>query len=235
MHWYYLLPLVTFFINLFLAIFVLSRNPKETLNKFYFIVTFALMIWCVGDTFFLLAKTAEEAVISDKLSFIGSTLSAIFILKFFLVFSKRPIKSKFINLLLYLYFVPFAVLSFGTTLVERTAVATSWGFAIVPGPLYPLFTLSLIGYVVMGIVVCFLSYIRTTSRQVKIQARLLILAESIPLTGGFILQVLPSLAGYQLIPLTSTLTTITAIINAYAIIRYGLMTITPEIAAKDIG
>lgn len=234
MHWYFLLPLTTFFINLFLAVFVLSRNPKDTLNKYYFTVVFALMIWCVGDVFFLLAKTAADAVAADKLSYVGSTLSAIFILKFFLVFSKKPIKNTLLNLFVYLYFLPYTILAFGTTLIERTAEPTQWGFVLIPGPVYPVFTMSLIIYVLLGLAVCIQWYLGTKDPQEKNQARLLIIAESIPLIGGFLMQVLPSILGYQLIPLTSTLTTVSAVIISFAMLRYGLMTITPEIAAKDI-
>ena len=57
----------------------------------------------------------------------------------------------------------------------------------------------------------------------KKQAKLLIIAISIPLIGGITTEALPEFLNFTILPLSTTLTTITSIIIAHAIFNYNLM------------
>jgi PAS domain S-box-containing protein len=63
---------------------------------------------------------------------------------------------------------------------------------------------------------------------------MIIIAICVPLFGGTFAQVIVPLLGYESISITTTLTTITAGIIAYTMVKYGLMTITPGMAASNI-
>jgi HAMP domain-containing protein len=57
----------------------------------------------------------------------------------------------------------------------------------------------------------------------KIQIKLIIVGVSVPLVGGIITQIIPVILGFKMIPLTSTLTTFTAVIVAYGMVKHELM------------
>jgi signal transduction histidine kinase len=93
----------------------------------------------------------------------------------------------------------------------------------VRGNLYIPYTLYLVLYVIIGFSLCYRFYPKSTTPKEKTQTKLLIAAISVPLVGGISTQIIPVILGIKMIPMTSILTTITAIIIAYAIVKHKLM------------
>ena len=89
MNWYALLPLAAFFANIALACFILYRDPKAKLNRTYTFITVALVIWALGDLLIFTAITSEAAMIGNKIGIVGTSVTAPFLLYFFLLFTKN--------------------------------------------------------------------------------------------------------------------------------------------------
>jgi PAS domain S-box-containing protein len=121
-----------------------------------------------------------------------------------------------------------------TNLISRSGEVAYWGYAAVRSYLYPPMTFYMVGYISIGLVYCYKFYKMIPSTKEKTQAKLLIFAFLIPLIGGSLTQVVFPLIGLKVVPLSTTLTTITSGIIAFAMVRYGLMSITPGMAAENI-
>ncbi len=225
MNYYALLPLVAFSANVTLGCYILYMDSKNNVNRLFSLVTFALAIWALGNFFTFTSLTPEAALHWDKLGTLGSSLYPVFLLHFFLVFTKRKFISRKIYLMpLYLPSCFFIFVHFTTNLITESVELVYWGYKSVHGTLYFVLTLYIIGYVIAGFYFCYNFYLKDASAKEKIQAKFLMIAITIPLVGGTITEVISPILGFDVLPLSTTLTTIMVVIIACAIVWYKLMT-----------
>jgi PAS domain S-box-containing protein len=228
-----ILALIASFANIVLGIYIFYRNPKEKLNRLYALVTFSLAIWSFGNFVFFLSTTPQEAAMRDKIGTLGAAFTACFLLHFFIVFTKEQIRKTYI-VFIYLVQSIFIIIDLTTGLLTESAKPVSWGYSIIAGPLYIPFTLSVVAYISFGLFLCYKLHLSAKSPKDKIQTKLLIIAVGVPLLVGIISEIIPDIIGFEIVPLASTLSSVTAVIIAYAMLKYGLMTITPEMVAENI-
>ena len=225
MNIYSLLPLIAFFANIILGCFLLYRDSKDKLNRLFSLFTFALAIWAITDFLTFTALTPEIGLYWDKIGMIGSSFTPVFLLQYFLVFSKNKfISKKGFFILLYLPAIFFIFAGLTTNLISKQGETVYWGQNTHPGVLFFPFTIYVAGYILIGLFSCYKFYKLTTKTTEKKQTMLLIVATSIPLIGGIITEAIPDLFGFKILPLSTTLTTIASLIIAYAIFKYKLMT-----------
>ena len=224
MNYYSLLPLIAFFANVILGCYILYKDPKNRLNILFSLFVFSLAIWSLTDFLTFTASTSEIGLYWGRLGTIGSAISPVVLLHYFLVFSKnKHISKKRVYIPLYLPAFFFIIVSCTTTLISESGRPTYWGYTTTSGLLYAPLAFYIVGYITIGLFSCYKFYKKTTSRKEKTQAKLLIIAISVPLIGGIITQVIPDIFVINILPLSTTLTTITAIIISYTIFRYSLM------------
>jgi PAS domain S-box-containing protein len=77
-------------------------------------------------------------------------------------------------------------------------------------------------------------YLRSKPGNEKQQAKLMFIGMSVPLLTAFVTELFPYAFGFEVVPLASSTTTITALFIAYAMLRYKLMSLTPSLAAENI-
>ena len=235
MNFYAILPLLSFIANIFLGFYVIYNNPKNKLNKLYAFFTFSLALWSIGSFFTFISATPELALIWDKVATIGSSTNSAFLLHFFFVFTEKKVIKKKINIVfLYLPVFFFGFINLFTDFIAIFAKPAYWGYEMVPGKLFYPLAFYVATYAIIGLFLCYKFIIKTISVNKKIQAKFLIVGIGIPVVGGIVTQVLLPFFNITIIPLTSTLTTVTAIIIAYAIMKYGLLTISTGMAADII-
>ena len=225
MNYYVLLPLVAFIANLLLGCYILYRDSKSLLNRLYSFFAFGLAVWALGDflTFpgFFVGTSYEWFNVGT----FGSSLIPAFLLHFCLVFTKRKIISnKIFAILLYLPGLCFIFIGQTTDLIGGALKPTYWGYTTSPGILYTPLVIYIVGYIGISLFFTYRFYFKTKSAEEKKQTALINMAISIPLIGGIITEAIPSIIGFEIIPLSTTLTTITAVIIAYTIMKYRLMT-----------
>ncbi len=224
MNYYALLPLTAFFANIILGCFILFRDPESRLNKLYSFFVFALAIWALGDFITFISLLPGTDLNWIDVSTFGSSLMPAFLLHFLLIFTKRKIISKKIfATFLYLPGLSFIFIAQTTDLIIGEPEPVYWGYAALPGILYVLLVVYIIGYIAAGLFFCYKFYSETISVKEKTQTKLLIVALSVPLVGGIITEVVPQIIGFKIIPLSTSLTTVTAVILAYAILRYKML------------
>jgi PAS domain S-box-containing protein len=83
--------------------------------------------------------------------------------------------------------------------------------------------LYIILYTLIGLVICFQYRKTAKNADMKRQVSLIIIAILIPFIGGISLEVIPRIISYPIMSLTTTFTTLTALIIFYTIVKYNLM------------
>ena len=225
MNYYVLLPLVAFLANLILGSYILLKDSKSTLNKLYSLFAFSIAIWALGNTITFSSFLFHSSFNGVNLEFAGASLLPAFLLHFCLVFSKRKItSSKRVVLLLYLPGLIFLFISQTTELLSGNLKSVYWGYTATDGVLYAPFIAYILGYITLSLFFIHHAKQEGNSVKEKKQATLLTIAICIPLIGGILTEVISPIINFEIIPLSTTLTTSTAVIIAYAITKYGLMT-----------
>jgi len=219
-----LFPLIAFFANISMFCYIYYSGIERKLNKLYILFALSLAIWSLGDFIYFTVTVPNMAFFGNYLSTIGACFTVAFLLHFFIIFTKNKLFSNKIYLILfYLPALFFLFINFTTNLITESAEPAWWGYYFERGILYIPYTLYLVLYVILGFFLCFKYYPKSTLAKEKTQTKLLILAVTVPLVGGIATQIIPVVFGLKMIPLTSVLTTVTAIIIAYAIVKHKLM------------
>lgn len=229
MNYYALSPLGAFIANMILGFYILYRDFKSRLNLLFSLFVFAVAIWALSDFLVMSSSSVEIAYSWGRFGTIGSATMSAFLLHFVLIFTKNKFlsrKKSYVPLLLILYLpgLVFLFVDFTTKLIIEDLIGSDLNYITVVGPLYNLFTLYVIAYIIVGLLVCYNFSKKTTSLVEKKQAKIIILAVSIPTAVGIVTQVAPPFFGLQTIRLTTMITTIMAILIAYAVFKHGLMT-----------
>ncbi len=224
MNFYGILPLVAIFANAYICAYIFRKNPKEKLNRFFSLFALSLVIWSIGDLGVFSAKNMEVAILGSRIAGVGASLTSVFLLHFCIVFTNSwRFRKKGYLFLLYVPTILFIALNVLTSLVTKSVEPTYWGFYAVKGALYFVFTLYVSTYSIFGLYLCYKYFLKADKYEEKYQSKLLIIGLSIPIVGGIVTQIFLPLLGIKIIPLVTTLTSITALVIAYAIIKYRFM------------
>jgi len=224
MNYYVLLPLVAFVANILLGCYILYQNSKSLLNRLYSLFTFTLAIWALGDIIAFSGYFIGTSYEWFDVGVFGIFLMPVFLLHFCLVFSKRKITSnKIAILILYLPGLIFLLISLTTDLTSGRLKPVYWGYTFTPGILYTSLVLYLIAFDILCLFFIYHLYRETESIKEKKQTTIISIAIIIPLIGGIITEAVPPIVGYEIVPLSTALTTFEAIFVAYAVIKYELM------------
>jgi len=220
-----ILPFFAFCVNFILGCIIIYIDPKNRINQLFSLVLFSLSFWSIANYSTFTAFNPEIALFWTKINTIGSSFCTAFLLHFFLVFTKNKyFLTKFYLLIIYSPALIFSLISVTTNLLDISATLTYWGYDIEKGILYYPYSVYIISSITAGLLVCYRYYLRCSSRESKIQSKLLILAICIPLFGGILSEVIFPILGITFMPLTTTLSTIMTIIIAGVVIKYKLLT-----------
>ncbi|MFW5989302.1 MAG: PAS domain S-box protein, partial [Desulfosudaceae bacterium] len=171
------------------------------------------------------APTMELAFFWSRFDTLGSALTAVLALHFFMAFTRLPMTVKVRGTLLVLYglAVILGVLDQATLLIDAEPEAHSWGVSFSPGPLYGLSVLFIVGCVGSGLLMVIRFYGRSAGSNERRQALLLIIAVSVPFVGGITTEIMPVFMDLDIPPLSTTLTTFMVFMVVYSVHRYKLM------------
>ncbi len=224
MNLYSLPPLAAILANLSVGFYVFYINPKSNLNRLFGLFSLSLALWSLGTYLQFISTSVLDAFFWNRISTLGAVLTSLFLFHFVLVYSKNKFAFRKI-LLFFLYLSGFLIiyLDFATNLLAVSMNKLYWGYSEVYGPLYPLLS----GFVAILTILCFFVsvnlFIRTISRGIKKQTMFFIIAIGVPLVGGIITQVLAPIFHLEIMPLASSLSTVTAIVIAFSIFRHSFI------------
>jgi PAS domain S-box-containing protein len=213
--------------NIILGCFIFLKDRKNKLNILFSLFSFSIAIWSFGNfyTDFMyalnnydmpVAQIIELRVSANMFTTIGSVFQAAFLFHFILVFTDRDtwLKSKLSVLLLYVPGVLFVGIErINPIRLNNESGRISW-YALV---------FYIIVYTLLSLLVCYRYRKKAKNTDMRRQSTLLFIAILIPFIGGISLEVIPRLVSYPIMSLTTTFTTLTALIIFYTIVKYNLM------------
>ena len=227
--------LTSFLFFLWLGSLILFKDPKSSLNRVCALILFSFAIWNFGNV--LVSIYLKRHTLFDTIDAIGWCSFPVFALWFFLIFTKkkRILKHRIIYLLFFLLPLFFIYLQWKGFLIFDMVItpygySDLWSKSIWPYLYYAYY----LSFILAGYYLCFNFMRKTENIFEKKQAGIILTTGIITLILCTITDVvLPQLKFY--IPaLASVLVIIWAVGLVYAITRYGLMTITPAVAAEAI-
>lgn len=217
-------PLFSLFANLFLCFYILYINPRNRLNQLFGLLTFSLALWSFGTFFMFNSSTISDAFFWNNISTLGTVFTTIFLLHFSLYYCKKNIvKNKFFLISLYFIGFVFIFIEITTRLITDTMASDYWGYSESPGLIFPLLSLFVVTPAIISLLLYYQLLKNTSSDKIKKQAKLLIIAFSIPSVGGVLTQVVAPYVTLNIVPLTSTLTTVTAVIIGFTVFKHSLL------------
>ncbi|MHB8895492.1 MAG: ATP-binding protein [Candidatus Geothermincolia bacterium] len=221
------IPLLAAIVDMVVGVFILAKDWRLRANRLFFFVATALAIWGVGEFIMRLTSDPATGLLAGKVSSIGWCLVGVLFLHLSLEISNwHKTRARIAALMsLYVFGVVLIFLTFLTPLVFVKFVPGVYvGVTEVPGGLRLLTKVFVVLGFVAGIAVLARSHMKTTSRETQIREDYVIVAASIPLMLGLVVDVIIPLLGGQAPFSSMAAGPVMAIIIAVGVTRKGLMT-----------
>jgi diguanylate cyclase (GGDEF)-like protein/PAS domain S-box-containing protein len=218
---------------------VIRRDRKSRLNRLFFALNFALIIWSITSSFYISAPNREACIVWNKLSVIGGVFFIGILLHFFLAYTHKEalLRKWWIYIVLYLPSVIFSCVEI-TADFYTTANAPGSNGWIITANTDSIWPWALIGYDAIIVIICMLLSRRlmqtTTSQRERKQAGVLFIASAASLGAGLAITVVGSLLELNIPDITPMAGVIWSIGIFYAINQYKLMAMTPSFIADSL-
>lgn len=243
MHSFYTFSLLLATIsNSVLIGFLFKRAINSQILSAYIVLVLLVNAWAIPQLILNNIPVANDYFIQiDKISAIGYIFIPLALIKFALAYTNRSASSKRL-LFIFLIYMPsiiFLYLAWNTNFIESRNVqevkSFPWGYAVPTGPLFPILLIWFQSVSFYSVYTIIQMYRKTHDIIRKKQSFLLIIAFLIPLLFGAVTNgILPAFHMHTL-PIAIPLTSITAVIIAYAIYKYGLFEVTSAEILSSIG
>jgi PAS domain S-box-containing protein len=238
MHIVPFLHFTVFLIDLALIVVLLSKNIKARVNQACAVLIFMLAIWSFGFCGINLTSDPQSSLMWDKVSSIGWCLFPVAAVYFYLVLTRRDttLRNRIFLVLSAGLAIYFLYQSWAGNILSdliQTPYWRYWGW--VRSPI--VFTY-FVYYFSLSMVCLYLSYdygIKSRIEREKKQARILLGTGICSLVLVTIVNVIFPLAGLNILPPAGDIFIMVWEIGIiYSVLKYGLMTLTPEVAAEQI-
>ena len=229
-----------FLVYLYLAIFILIKDPKSALSRVFAVPPACFAVWSFGLIFIYNPNIPKDtAILFGNITSIGWTNFPIFFLWFALIFTekKKILKTKIIYPLIFI--LPFLLIyKQWTGFLRVDYIKQPWGWrGVWSGSIWVyLFYLYYLSFIATGLYLI-LNFGRKTEEPLKKkQAKVIFVAALVSLILGTLTDVILPELNIRMIPpsLGNVITLIWASGMVYAITKYKLMVITPVAAADNI-
>jgi diguanylate cyclase (GGDEF)-like protein/PAS domain S-box-containing protein len=216
----------------FQGTFVLHRNPRNALNRVFFLLCLSAAYLAFVEFQFRQAESFAKAYFWLKAGALWSFVLPLE-LHFVLLFTGRPklLENRLTYLVLYAPALIFFLLEL-TNMVAVQPVKVYWGWTyrtVEDGTLYSLYDIWFVAMVVFSLYLLLQYYLKTTERRKKRQTQYVFIGLSIP-------TIIASIAELEIrVPdLTTMGFVFLCIIVGYAIWKYELFALTPASAVESI-
>lgn len=218
------------------AVYVLARNPGETLNQLFFAYAGAVALFDLANFLMLTAGGPAAAFFFSHLSVMCWFLFLAFLLHFCLVLSGiyPPSVKRIVLPFIYLFVLFFSFFDWKRNWLYSSVKLTFFGYRTQPGTGYWALALFSTLIVLVQLTLLIIAYRSAKTKREKRQRLWLLAGLGAASFFGFFLDViLPSFGFFSqsLVPLATTLYVIAL---GYVIFRYGFLVISPALLAGDI-
>jgi PAS domain S-box-containing protein len=153
-----------------------------------------------------------------------------------LIYSKKKkiLGKELTYLVLYTPSAVFFYLVWKTNLIIQEIGGFRWGYYDIPGKGFLFFVAYLQIYFFLGLYLCWRVYKKSSRMQEKKQAKCIFIGTLLSIIVGSVTDAILPIAGIPIVGLAATSNSILAMSIVYAIQKYKLMGITPQLAAEKI-
>ncbi|MFH1386487.1 MAG: ATP-binding protein [bacterium] len=228
------------FINTILAgicaFFVLSKNPRQLLNRLFFACALAVAFFDLATALSITGATPFISLIYNNFSNLFWLMFIVFMIHFSVVYSESDtprIKYLFLPLV-YVSALIFSLLSFRSNWFYLVPEMSHWGHVAKFGPAYLQYSLYSAALALTALFFLFLGYRNKKNYREKQQGFTILAGMIGVFLLGFTSDVTLPLFGFYLQSLVPLASSIFVLIFTYAMVRHGLLTVTPSFLAEDV-
>jgi PAS domain S-box-containing protein len=223
---YEYVPVISAVLTLGIGGYVIFRDPGRLVNRLFFAITIFLAIWGIGEYVMRTAATSGIAFTGAKVAALGWCFLGGIYVHFTLALTgrDRALRNPWTYVGLYLPGVLFFVSVLSSRLVFHGFVPSPQGYREVGGPLRVLSLVYVVVFFLIGITILASCLRKTRSRETRIRLWCVIVATLLPLTLGLFTDVILPQTGHYLPVSSLAADPLMAMIIAYAVTRYDLMT-----------
>ncbi len=218
--------------NFVFAVFVLMKNPSSRLNQTWSLTIATICIWGFSEFVLRITNDAATAEIVGRLGGMGFCFLPAPFFHFTLEFTGRHDFAK--KWMTHIYALGGLICLFHLQGYVTKIIQLPWGFTFSPHVLYIPFIAWLEICFIFGIYYCWKKYAISKSLRERKQTLLIILGASIPLSIGSLTDAFLPLFGMEVLRTAVAATTVTVALVSIGVVRYQLMSLTPETTASII-
>jgi signal transduction histidine kinase len=222
MNTYVLSGIITAIFSLILGIFVYFKNKESHVNRTWFLFSLSISIWSFGMVETTVAESKEMALFWGRLHYIGAIAIPLFFFHFVItILNIRKIKKTLFIVYIIGFF--FFLSNFTSLLVKDVAPTLMFRYYILPGPIYPFFTLFFFSCIISAVIKLIKAFKEADGIQ-RNQIKYIFLASIIGFTGGAT-TFLP-VFNIKVFPFGTYFISLYAFIITFAIVKHRLMDIS---------
>lgn len=231
-----ILSLATAEIYVVLSVYILLKNPRNLANILFFFLAITMAIWGAGEGMQRAALDASTALLwAVYVVGFGSALFPVALLHFWLVYSEVAKKiSKYWILAIYVPAIFLMVVRFFFTPMLITGVELQyWGYSTA-GTKYYILAMAYVA--IYSIIVISLAFwtVRKSQGQFKSQAKYIAWGVLVAMIAGMSTQLTRPIFHMNIPEMTVVSTFVFIVMIAYAVNKFGLLTITTSLVAENI-
>src|SRR5665647_1211583 len=184
MNVYAIMSLVALCANLLVGFYVLTRGPRNTLNRLYFAVMMSLAVWSVGEFMMRISQTGTSALWGSCIAAVGWCFVGGFFVLFALAFSDniKAVRDRRVQLACLLPGLAVLALTWSTHTIFKDFTKSYWGFEEVAGSLRLPSKLFVVAMFIIGGVILLRFFLSSPTRYKKVGAGYVLIALLIPLS-----------------------------------------------------
>jgi len=223
----------------FLGITVIRLDKRSALNRLFFALNMALVIWSFADALYISASDMATCNFWHKLGSVGCFLYIGIVLHFFLVYAKKEklLKKWWVYIVLYLPSIIFSYKEISSGVFVNTYSPGSNGW-LISARTDSMWFWAFIAYVVVYVSFCvFINYrLQKTaiSLRERKQARVLFVTSAASLLTGLIILAFAFILRSDIPDVTPISIAIWSVGIFYAINKYKMMLLTPSFIAESL-
>jgi hypothetical protein len=218
--------------NFIFAVFVLLKNPSSRINQLWALTISTICAWGVSEFILRITQDAVTAEIVGRFGGMAFCFLPAPFLHFTLEFTNRQKFARKWMMYIYSFGILLSLFHLGGFVTK--IIHLPWGFTFSPFLLYIPFILWLESCFVLGIYWCLKKYHTAQSQRERKQTLLIILGAMIPLFIGSMTDAFLPLFGMEVLRLAIVTTTATVALVSIGVVKYQLMSLTPETTASII-
>ncbi len=224
------LSFVATIIYLHVGISAFKQNTKSKINLAFLLLCNSYAIWSFAYSFAYIANSNSVFMIWNKISALGwCSFSAITLFLVLLITENKFANNKICMIII---FVPAALFLYMAVFLFNDGIVTPYWIQKIfytGNFLYNFIAL------LISIVLLFLWGIKSESKRIKIQARILVFSSLLPFILNLIMQTILPMMGFKNLPLMGQLFAVILIIGTYIVIyKYKFLVIPENVVCKEV-